>query len=278
MSLFSQRKGLRPFQKPIQRESLDRELRNGLWSAVDTQVFSGWDKDSRYSPRAGEIGNLLFAFWLRFFKGATDEQPPTRGAIAQIRSAFFGGEWHTALDILDFIAQNADWCATEFTKVCNMFFKNENSAYRFVGTEITEITSATEIEAIEKALHSGVTTVEAHIENAVKLLSDRKSPDYRNAIKEAISAVEGLCREISGDSKATLGTALKKVGGRIPLHPAFERGVLALYGFTSDHSGIRHALSDEPNLNYSDAKFMVVLASSLCGFLLAKCAENGVEL
>ena len=78
--------------------------------------------------------------------------------------------------------------------------------------------------------------------------------------------------------KATLGPTLKEVSAKTPLHPAFEKALLALYGFTSDEHSIRHSLLEEPNLHYSDAKFMLVLASGFCSFLLAKCAENGVKL
>ena len=43
------------------------------------------------------------------------------------------------------------------------------------------------------------------------MFSDREALDYRNAVKESISAVEPICRSVSGMSSATLGDALKKV-------------------------------------------------------------------
>ena len=162
--------------------------------------------------------------------------------------------------------------------MCNVFLEKENSAYRFVGNEIVEITSDVEIKAVEDALSSGVPAVQKHLQTALSLLSDRKNPDYRNSIKESISAVEAVCRLLSGDSKATLGSALKQVSAKAPLHPAFEKGLLELYGFTSDEHGIRHSLLEKSHLHYSDAKFMLVLASGFCSFLLGKCAENGIKL
>lgn len=48
-----------------------------------------------------------------------------------------------------------------------------------------------------------------HLQEALEKLSPSKS-DYRNSIKESISAVECLCREITGES--TLDKALKKNG------------------------------------------------------------------
>jgi hypothetical protein len=47
----------------------------------------------------------------------------------------------------------------------------------------------------------------------------------------------------------------------------------ALYGYTSDSSGIRHALQDEPNLDFVDAKFMLVACSAFVNYLTDKAAS-----
>jgi hypothetical protein len=57
---------------------------------------------------------------------------------------------------------------------------------------------------------------------------------------------------------------------KIPdLHPALQKSFLALYGFTSDASGIRHSLLDEPNLTYVDAKFMLAACAAFVSYLRA---------
>jgi hypothetical protein len=43
------------------------------------------------------------------------------------------------------------------------------------------------------------------------LFEGRKATDFRNSIKESISAVEAMCQILTGDDKATLGQALKKL-------------------------------------------------------------------
>jgi hypothetical protein len=98
------------------------------------------------------------------------------------------------------------------------------------------------------------------------MLSDREAPDYRNSIKESISAVESACRLVTGNKVATLADALKKVSN---LHPALSRAFTQLYGFTSDASGIRHSLTDEPNITYADAKFMLVACAAFASYLKA---------
>ncbi|HEU4506960.1 MAG TPA: hypothetical protein VFR78_01890 [Pyrinomonadaceae bacterium] len=68
-------------------------------------------------------------------------------------------------------------------------------------------------------------------------------------VAESISAVESLCNLITG-GKDTLGDALKKVEARVAIHPALKKGFGNIYGYTSDANGIRHALLDEPDLDF----------------------------
>jgi hypothetical protein len=94
-------------------------------------------------------------------------------------------------------------------KHANVKSERDNSGYRFVGTEMVEVTDQTEITSIEEAL-AGPKAVRIHFERAVALLSDRRSPDFRNSIKDSISAVEAICRLITNNHSDTLGAAVKK--------------------------------------------------------------------
>lgn len=91
------------------------------------------------------------------------------------------------------------------------------------------------------------------------MLSDRKVPNYRNSVKESISAVEAACRLVSGNMSATLAEALQKIEN---LHPALAKAFKQLYGYTSAAKGVRHSLIDEPTITYADAKFMLVTCSA----------------
>ena len=85
-----------------------------------------------------------------------------------------------------------------------------------------------EIKMIEEAASdSKFAGVSAHIECALAHYADRENPDYRNSIKEAISAVESIARVVSGSDKATLGDALQAIEKSGQLHPALKKGFLA---------------------------------------------------
>ena len=114
--------------------------------------------------------------------------------------------------------------------------------------------------------------------NALDLLSNRKSPDYRNPIKESISAVEAICKIITGKQKATLGGALKEIEKKIKLHPALKNAFNSLYGYTNDAEGIRHALLDKSSLSFEDAKFMLVSCSAFTNYLISKASKAGIKI
>ena len=112
----------------------------------------------------------------------------------------------------------------------------------------------------------------------MELLSDRKNPDYRNSIKESISAVESFCKLLTKNEKATLGEALKVLEDKYELHPALKSSFSHLYGYTSDADGIRHCLIDQPNLSFEDAKFMLVSCSAFINYLVTKTSKAGLKI
>ncbi len=282
MALFSQRAGIRPVTKALQSESIDEELRNSLWSSFHDSFVRAYWFDSgtggfSYYPHQSELDTWLYSLWTHFMNLPSDTKPKFRDAVPQLREQFFASEWHWVLDFLEFSAKHSDNIGPLLIKHANKQLERHNSIYRFVGCEITSITDPAEVAAIEEAL-DGPKAVRAHLTAALGMLSDRRKPDFRNSIKESVSAVEAICRLVSGSEKDTLAGALKVLTRKHPIHPAFEQALLKLYGFSSDEGGIRHSLLDEPHLSYADAKFMLVLCSGFVNFVLAKSAEEGVKL
>jgi hypothetical protein len=111
------------------------------------------------------------------------------------------------------------------------------------------------------------------------MLSDRKNPDYRNSIKESISAVEAACQAVSRKTNATLSDCIKALKEQKPLHPALEQALIKLYAYTSDEGGIRHALSDaDATPSHADAKFMLVGCAAFVNYLWTKATELGLKI
>src|SRR5688572_10342623 len=93
------------------------------------------------------------------------------------------------------------------------------------------------------------------------------------------SAVEGLCNVIAGKSGDNLRSAIAAIESRGGLgwHPDFRQAIEKLYGYTNSADGIRHALLAEPNLDYDDAKFMLVMCSSFINYMIAKAAKAWIS-
>ena len=270
---FSQRKGYTPVRVDVQRESMDRALRNKLWTAIKVGVFS---EDVAGLDRA----DLTVRMWIDFFNEPIDRLP--KGDVeSHLRHWFFNMPWYAPYDAIEFIADHLESTALEkFTRYVNHFLEQEMAAYRLVNGAIAEITSQEEIQAVEEAVRDTgpFTGVQTHLRDALDKLTNRENPDFRNSIKESISAVEAMSRALTGDPKATLGEALKRLkGSGVHLHPAQEKAWLVLYGYTNDAHGIRHALSDEPNVTFSDAKYMLVTCSAFVNHLVDLSQRAGIQ-
>lgn len=229
--------------------------------------------------RNSNLASLFESLWLHYFKKPTDTIPQyfrdyisTRGGYETLREYFFGAPWNEVYDFIEFIASSSqEGSKAEFIEACNYFLQRENAAYAFVNGNIVEISNQQELDEVEQALKSAQPYYGArkHLEQALILLRDKINPDFRNSIKESISAVESLCKELSGENKATLGNALKVLEAKGALHPALKSAFSSLYGYTSDSGGIRHALLEESNLSKSDARFMLISCSAFVNYVVA---------
>ena len=130
-----------------------------------------------------------------------------------------------------------------------------------------------EAQSVESALNSDADAVRTHFAEALKKLSDRHNPDYRNSIKESISAVECACKKLTGDQSGDLNRALQKLGRQKPFHTAFKQSLEKLYAWTNDESGIRHGIKDAPTVTKADAQFMLVACSAFVNYLFARDAD-----
>jgi len=102
-----------------------------------------------------------------------------------------------------------------------------------------------------------------------------KDPDYAGAVHEAVSAVEGLCRIILGNSTITLGDALQRLRQDGRLHPSLSRAIDGLWGFASAEPGIRHGALSATTLKPHEAHFAVHAAEAALALLLSIDGEAG---
>lgn len=278
MALFSERYNYINPSDVIIRERMTPEIQNAICSCYDelNTFFSekGYNGFSDYV----ELERYLWTYFLNNRIGKFDNH-----IVATAFLEDSNNPWYKKIDLVEQTIKYLKAISkTEirhysalgrFVKQLNFEFKRLNFGYRVVGTEIVEITSKEEIDAIESAVKCSPDNIRAHLNSALVLYAQRPKGDYRNSIKESISAVEAYCREKTG--KNTLGDALnelKNKGLAIPnvLIIAFEK----LYAYTNQpNTGIRHALMEnesgyEPGSE--EALFMLVSCSSFINYLNKK--------
>ena len=165
----------------------------------------------------------------------------------------------------------------DFEQQVNIILERELSAFRSINLTIVPISNETEVQSIRDASSVsstlGIIGVSDHITAALQMLGKKPEPDFRNSIKESISAVEALYKLLTGEKTGGLDKALAKLSNSLPLHSALKAGFLNLYGYSSDENGIRHAILDMPNLGFAEAKFMLVACSAAVNFIVDKSRE-----
>lgn len=269
---FSKRIGLIT-EKEIQMNDIDNELKNSLWNQVVKFVTN---KNVNHHPKG-------FSEFIteHFLKNKLDDAP--ENIESELKAWFFKAKYNEIYDLLEFIANidfddyeiNFYFEKEEFIKGCNFHLKKECSAYRFINTIIAPIINEVEIISIESSINDTIKFtvfegVNTHLNRALELLSDREKPDYRNSIKESISAVETIATAISGNKKDSLQGALDKIKNKIGIHQALVQGFKSLYGYTSDADGIRHKIMDKPNCDQDDAIYMLIQCSCFVNYLISK--------
>ncbi len=284
MSRFSERHGYKPAREALELESMGESLRIAIWNVLGLFV---WSPASDVTLEVVHSRMKSYVTWLHleFFNWPIDDVPQyLSDARDNIKSALRKREWYWTYDYIEFTLEHYEEFVgadrDEFVFHMNRILEREGSGYRIVEGRVAPITNVSEIDAVEAALGAeaaGLAPVRAHLRTALAMLADRAEPDYRNSVKESISAVEALVNLLMGGKRATLGKALKKVDPTGGIHPALIEAFSSIYGYTSNADGIRHAMLEEDHVRHEDALYMLVSCSAFVNYVVAKAAKSGVE-
>ncbi|WP_148193080.1 AbiJ-NTD4 domain-containing protein [Pseudomonas syringae] len=218
-------------------------------------------------------------FYANFEKLPVDIMPKDWAKfVAALRQRFFDAmPWHRIYSLIEFvIEEGGDRYRPILVSSFNSALEREGSGFRIVDNYVVPITSPEEMGAVEDAFSNATAYqgISEHLSAAVRMLSDKQNPDYRNSIKESISAVECLARHLTGDPSAVLGQALKVLEKKHHLHPALNKAFSSLYGYTNDANGIRHSLMDDgTTLTSADARWMLISCSAFINFAIDSTKE-----
>lgn len=275
MGLFSERYGYAKPSNIIIRERITIEIENAICSCYDRL-----EKKLYKINYTSELYNLIeIHLWCFFFN---EREGDYRNRIVSTAYIQQNGAWYKKLDLIETTIEyvsalaKSDYIDEEipnwFINELNYEFERLKFAYRIIDDKIVEITSEEEIIAIEKALEDSQDNVKSHLSKSLELYAKKPIGDYSNSIKESISAVEAMSRNITGENVLNFKKMEEK---SVIIPPVLRQAFEKLYGYTNDKStGIRHALMEDTNLPQAEeALFMLVSCSAFINYVNKKIKE-----
>lgn len=280
MVLFSERYGYTKPSDVIIRERITPEIQNAICNCYDDlKKTISWQEENIYGYQLRSLyPEIEKEIWVHFLNKRKIEYSDNKNIIINhIKNDSY--EWYNKLNLIEYSIKTLYYLLISkkvsirifknFIDSLNYEFKRLNFSYRIINGLIIETTSEFEISTIEEALYKNSDNIRIHLNKALELYAQKPIGDYRNSIKESISAVEAASRNITGENVLNF-KKMEEKGILISsvLRQAFEK----LYGYTNDKStGIRHALMDDTNApEAEEALFMLVSCSAFINYLNKK--------
>lgn len=269
---FSQRNGYVPFIQQLDLETIPQEFKEKVKALLDIIIEKSKYYFDLIDPK---YINVAINLYINFYKGnyrnfSTEKQFVNNFIFDFIdKSSFF--------ELFDFLEQIIidfkNIIKDDAVELClKSLFKKYRLAYTVYNGKIVPVANEAEgktyIGALNMTEKTGANGAHSHLIKAGEQMNHQK---WAESIRESISAVESVCRQIAGEN-ASLGAALSKIDKQYHLHSAFKKALSELYGYTSDENGIRHSLLDNPEakVDQTDALFMLGACASFVSYLLAR--------
>jgi hypothetical protein len=278
MKRFSERLGIVDSTPLLQTDGMSDALRNSLWNYLHSLFKS---EHNYWIPLAKWIAQF-------FRKVPVDELPYDDHRCRQwVKAYFLSLKWHEVYDLIEFVVDNyrkiiryPDRDRQQLEHTFNAILEIEHSGYRFTAGILAPISNpaeTTEVSgAVEMTARAGLDGAHKHLQTALALLAKKPEPDYRNSIKESISAVESIARVLGKEDSQGLAGALDELAKKAAIHGALKAGFVKLYGYSSDEDGIRHAILDESPVGFDEAKYMIVSCSAFVNYIISKAQSGGL--
>lgn len=213
---FSERHGYMEPTPMLEKEDLPDGLRNNIWNVIwTTYSFNLINDNDGYLDNFDGLSLMLRR---KYFKRPFDERPKFPSLeLKLIQSHYFDLKFPEFYDFLemmasDEVASNYDdgyKRRSDLIYRCNVVFEEEKAQFRFINNLVTPITSQLEIEEIELAANTDIDEAKKHIKSSIKQYRDRSNPNYRNSIKDSISAVEATFRSITKKNRISVVQSIK---------------------------------------------------------------------
>lgn len=179
-----------------------------------------------------------------------------------------GAPWYRVYDFVEKVYQEID-SDEEWAERINEYFVEAGVGWRFVDGKLESRGAEgfeTAVDAARDALGpAGLKTAQNEIREALRDLSRRPEPDLTGAVTHAMGALECTSREVTGDTKITLGAIIKRHPELFPepLATALEK----MWGYASEKG--RH-VQEGNTPSRAEAELVVGVAASASAYLVSR--------
>ena len=191
-----------------------------------------------------------------------------------LKTIFTEGDYIRILNFIEYVCRHPR-ASPYFSDHINFALAEAKAPYRMMDKSIVAYVSDEEgaavAQAVELTANNKFASARSHLIAAGRELA---LGNWADSVRESIHAVESVAVLVDPTSK-TLSAALQKLEKAERINPNFKRGVNALYDYTSDEKGIRHAkiFEDEVNVGETEALYMFGSCASFVTYLIRK-ADN----
>jgi hypothetical protein len=268
---FSQRTGLEPIPPQLKLGEVSADLRRLLYYYISLEIDR--EVGLRYDYFSKKWERVARDLWVLFLKKSAADFQIQRGEWRNLLQVFISRENIGQLfDLVEFFLRHKN-CSEELKQELAQSFVSARSAYRIFDNQyIAAIGTEEQAGAFQRAINDAelknATAVRAQLIKAGVAL---RNAEWANCVRESIHAVEATAVRLAPETK-TLGAALGALEKRGHLHGGLKAAFGALYGYSSDEEGVRHALvfENDSKVDETDALFMLGACASFVSYLLSR--------
>ena len=279
---FRQAEGLEAVPGPLKFLELDRDFRLRLWDVMFAFLQAhcrqqGYGSNTLIAEAHAWVAQVNRYVRSRPLDEAISLAVDYNSASAAMRELVLNGK---AIDILETVQVTLRMRGVpdSFKRGLVRIITSERTSYSVIDDTIIPLGSPEERDSVASNLtevaSSPLSGAYVHLKKAGTELT---AGNNRDAIREAIHAVESATIYVTGNKKATLGDALAKMQKTSPMHSVMKAAFEKLYAYTNAEKGIRHALLDSENerVGREEALFMFSACTAFVAYLIRK-NPNGV--
>ena len=282
---FSQANDYEEIPGPLKLEELPKEARTHIWNVFYISMNS-YIRDKALSPTrthyvvCGSWAEILLSIHMNVDSLPLDEWNDSFEQIRTVlRHRIETQPFNKVFDLIQFVMRHPE-CPSEFIDEIKQAFAFSRLAYIIddsppptILPAVTREEGVALLESLKTLQIAGLNGGAGHLRKASGCIN---RGDWAGSVRESIHAVESVARIIDPQASQTLGPALSSIERQGSLHPALKNAFSALYGYTSNEQGIRHALlnGDETDVGMDEAIFMLGACASFSSYLWRKHQAN----